>query len=59
MAGDAEAILPCKYSGPDLEWGGNAKFLAEAVAGCVGPGVTVEFTASNRPCLVTDGGSDS
>jgi DNA polymerase-3 subunit beta len=58
MAGDAEAVLPCKFTGADLEWGANATYLAEAVAGCVGPGVAVEFTASNRPCLVTDGGSD-
>jgi DNA polymerase III sliding clamp (beta) subunit (PCNA family) len=47
-----------QVSGADLEWGGTPTYLAEAVAGCVGPGVAVEFTASNRPCLVTDGGSD-
>jgi DNA polymerase III subunit beta len=57
-AGSGEASVACKYAGADLEVGVNPDFLAAALSACTGDDVRVEFTAANRPMLLTDGGSD-
>jgi DNA polymerase-3 subunit beta len=57
MAGDGEAILSCKYSGPDMELGRQRRLPPRRIAACEGPGVTVDFYAPNRTCVVRDAGS--
>lgn len=53
--GKAGANFPCKVTGDDLEWVGNAKFLIDCLGSMVGNDVTIEWASHNRPAKFTCG----